>query len=62
MTHAGQGSKSSAWVYFHAARAGLTRREAAFLPIGRVYDQIDVWLIEEHGYKERPTVRDVFDF
>lgn len=53
---------STAWVYLHAARAGLTRREAAYLPIGKVYDQIDAWLIEEHGAKQKHSARDVFDF
>ena len=53
---------SSAWVYFHAARAGLSRREAAYLPIGPVLDQISVWLIEERGVKQRHKARDVFDF
>ena len=48
-------------MYLHAARAGLTRREAAYLPIGLVYDQIDAWLIEEHNYKERTRARDIFD-
>ncbi|MBR1659252.1 MAG: hypothetical protein IJ705_02925 [Oscillospiraceae bacterium] len=53
-----------ALVYFHAARAGLTRRETAALPIGQVYDQIAAWLIEERGYRPRskPRKRDVFDF
>ena len=59
MTHAG--STSLAWVYFHAARAGLTRAEAANLPVGKVYDQIAVWMIEERGFKER-VCKDIFDF
>ena len=53
---------SLAWAYFHAARAGLTRQEAASLPIGKVYDQIAAWLIEERGLKQKQTARDVFDF
>lgn len=52
---------SSAWVYFHAARAGMTRREAAYLPVGLVYDQIDCWLIEERGAGQQLEARDVFD-
>ena len=59
MTRAGPASL--AWVYLHAARAGLTRREAAYLPIGKVYDQIDAWRIEEHEYKQRQASIDVFD-
>lgn len=52
-----------AWVYFHAARAGLTRSEAAYLPIGRVLDQIACWMIEERGVKQRMTESaDIFDF
>lgn len=53
---------SLAWAFFHAARAGLTRREAANLPIGKVYDQIAAWLIEERGLKQKHTAKDVFDF
>ncbi len=52
---------TTAWVYFHAARAGLSRKEAAYLPIGAVYDQIDAWLIEERGAKAKGRVVDVFD-
>lgn len=55
---------SSAWVYLHGARAGLTRRETENLPIGAVYDQVAAWLIEERGYRAitRSKSRDVFDF
>lgn len=53
---------SLAWAYFHAAKAGLTRREAAYLPVGKVYDQIAAWMIEERGLKEKQQARDVFDF
>lgn len=59
MTHAG--GISPAWVYLHAARAGMTRREAACLPIGLVQDQIAAWLIEEKGMKQKQKARDVFD-
>lgn len=61
MTHAGD-KFSPAWVYLHAARAGLTRREAAYLPWGAVQDQIAAWMIEEHGFKQRSAARDIFDF
>lgn len=54
------GAFSSAWTYYHASRAGLTRREAAYLPIGKVQDQIAVWQIEELGAKQN-LARDVFD-
>lgn len=54
-------NNSTAWVYLHASRAGMTRREAAYLPIGKVYDQIDAWLIEEHGAKLRSAAMDIFD-
>jgi len=47
-------------VYFHAARAGLTRQETMYLPFGRVLDQIAVWMIEEKGAKQS-VARDVFD-
>lgn len=50
-----------AWIYLHAAKAGMTRREAAYLPWGVVLDQIDAWLIEEHGLKQKQAARDVFD-
>lgn len=40
----------------------MTRREAAVLPIGKVYDQIAVWQIAECGCKTKPKARDVFDF
>ena len=53
---------SFAWVYFHGAQAGLTRRETANLPIGQVYDQIDCWLIEERGLQQKGVACDVFDF
>ena len=49
------------WVYLHGAQAGLTRREVAYLPIGRVYDQIEAWMIEERGMKQKATAKDVFD-
>lgn len=52
---------SAAWTYFHASRAGLTRREASVLPVGKVYDQIYCWLIEERGMKQKAKTRDVFD-
>lgn len=48
-------------MYYHASRAGLTRREAAYLPVGMVNDQIAVWMIEELGVKQS-RARDVFDF
>jgi hypothetical protein len=38
----------------------MTRREAAYLPIGKVLDQIAVWQIEELGAKQN-LARDVFD-
>lgn len=52
-----------AWVYYHAARAGLSRTEAAYLPIGQVLDQISCWMIEERGIKQAMTDgADIFDF
>ena len=39
----------------------MTRREAAYLPLGAVFDQIAAWLIEEHEYKQKQAARDVFD-
>lgn len=54
------GKFTTAWLYFNASRAGLTRREAAYLPIGRVLDQIAVWQISELGAKQS-AARDVFD-
>ena len=59
MHHAG-GKIPAAWVYFHAARAGLTRKETMYLPFGKVLDQIAVWMIEEKGAKQS-MARDVFD-
>lgn len=59
MSHSGD-KFSPAWLFFHAARAGLTRREASTLPIGSVLDQIAVWQIEELGAKQN-RARDVFD-
>jgi hypothetical protein len=47
-------------MYYHASRAGMTRREAAYLPIGKVLDQIAVWQIEELDAKQN-RARDVFD-
>lgn len=38
----------------------MTRREAAYLPIGIVLDQIAVWAIDERGAK-RSRALDVFD-
>lgn len=52
---------SLAWFYYHAAQAGLSRREASALPIGKVSDQINCWLIEERGMKQKAKTRDVFD-
>ena len=31
------------------------------LPIGKVYDLIACWMIEERGMKEKAAARDVFD-
>lgn len=53
---------SPAWVFLHGARAGLTRKETYYLPLGQVYDQIDAWLIEERGFKPKIKARDIFDF
>lgn len=39
----------------------MTRREAAYLPIGKVLDQIAVWQIEECGARQSQA-RDIFDF
>jgi len=38
----------------------MSRHEAAYLPIGKVLDQIAVWQIEELGAKQS-RARDVFD-
>lgn len=55
---------SPAWTYYMASRAGLSRQEAAILPLGAVRDQINVWLIFTGRAKEshRSSARDVFDF
>ena len=55
---------SPAWTYYQAAQAGLSRREAAYLPIGAVQDQISVMLVAQGLAKESRAAqaRDVFDF
>lgn len=60
MNHAGE--FSPAWVYFHGSKAGLSYRETANLPIGRVNDIISCWLIEEKNQREKSSYKDVFDF
>jgi hypothetical protein len=42
-------------------QAGLSYRTAAALPVGKVYDIIACWMIEERGLKEKAAARDVFD-
>lgn len=44
---------SPAWIYYQGAKAGLTRREAETLPLGRVLDQIACYQIAECGAKEK---------
>lgn len=44
---------SWAWLYYNGARAGLTRSEVEYLPLGRVYDQVACWMISACGAKEK---------
>lgn len=44
---------SRAWLYYNGARAGLTRSQVEYLPMGRVFDQIACWQIAECGAKEK---------
>lgn len=46
---------SWAWLYYNGARAGLTRPEVEYLPLGRVCDQIACWQISACGAKEKMT-------
>lgn len=44
---------SRAWLYYNGAKAGLTRPQVEYLPVGRVFDQIACWQIAECGAKEK---------